>query len=240
MHLSLTSPKRGTPWIPKTLFGSGRQAQSPKPPFQSPRFITPPPALRPSVLLLDLLQRLDFRGLELLHRCPEGPGAGLGLVQHEARLPHRSGQCVPRFGGQPHHHQPQLLQQPLSLVLREGALDLGTRGMRKATHERDTCGGAPRHTPGAGGGGLARPIRSSHCQTQSRLVALRRPPRGPCAPLCDIPSGCCSFTGPWTVTRSSLRMLRRVATFCRPLRPLLLLVSFPRSRSPVVGVLGLC
>ena len=59
-------------------------------------------------------------------------------------------------------------------------------------------------------------------------------------PLCDIPSGCCSFTGPWTVTRSSLRMLRRVATFCRPQRPVLLLVSFPRSRSPVVGVLGLC
>ena len=60
------------------------------------------------------------------------------------------------------------------------------------------------------------------------------------SPLCDIPSGCCSFTGPWTVTRSSLRMLRRVATFCRPLWPVLLLVSFPRSRSPVVGVLGLC
>ena len=59
-------------------------------------------------------------------------------------------------------------------------------------------------------------------------------------PLCDIPSGCCSFTGPWTVTRSSLRMLRRVAAFCPPLRPVLLLVSFPRSRSPVVGVLGLC
>ena len=58
-------------------------------------------------------------------------------------------------------------------------------------------------------------------------------------PLCDIPSGCCSFTGPWTVTRSSLRMLRRVAAFCRPLRPVLLLVSFPCSRSPVVGVLGL-
>ena len=59
-------------------------------------------------------------------------------------------------------------------------------------------------------------------------------------PPCDIPSGCCSFTGPWTVTRSSLRILRRVAAFCRPLRPVLLLVSFPRSRSPVVGVQGLC
>ena len=45
------------------------------------------------------------------------------------------------------------------------------------------------------------------------------------APLCDIPSGCCFFTGPWTVTRSSLRMWRRVAAFCRPLRPELLLVS---------------
>ena len=59
-------------------------------------------------------------------------------------------------------------------------------------------------------------------------------------PLCDIPSGGGFFTGPWTVPRSSLRMLRRVAAFCRPLRPVLLLVAFPRSRSPVVGVPGLC
>ena len=59
-------------------------------------------------------------------------------------------------------------------------------------------------------------------------------------PLRDIPSGCCFFAGPWTVTRSSLRMLRRVAAFCWPLRPVLLLVSFPRSRSPMVDVLGLC
>ena len=53
----------------------------------------------------------------------------------------------------------------------------------------------------------------------------------PC-PLCDIPSGCYSFTRPWTVTRSSLRMLRRVAAFCRP-------VGWC-SCCPVVGVLGLC
>ena len=66
------------------------------------------------------------------------------------------------------------------------------------------------------------------------------PGGGVTPPLRDIPSGCCSFTGPWTVTRSALRMLRRVAAFCRPLRPVLLLVSFPRSQSPVVGVLGLC
>ena len=62
----------------------------------------------------------------------------------------------------------------------------------------------------------------------------------PLPPLCDIPSGCCFFTGPWTVTRSSLRMLHQVAAFCRPLQPVLLLGSFPRSRSPVVGVPGLC
>ena len=62
----------------------------------------------------------------------------------------------------------------------------------------------------------------------------------PPPPPCDIPSGCCSFTGPGTVTRSSLRMLRRVVAFCRPLRPVLLLVSFPRSQSPVAGVPGLC
>ena len=34
-------------------------------------------------------------------------------------------------------------------------------------------------------------------------------------------------------------MLRRVDAFCRPLLPVLVLVSFPRSQSPVVGVLGL-
>ena len=51
-------------------------------------------------------------------------------------------------------------------------------------------------------------------------------------PLCDIPLGCCVFTGSWTVTRSSLRMLRPVAAFCRLLRPVLLLVLFPPSWSP--------
>ena len=95
---------------------------------------------------------------------------------------------------------------------------------------------------GPGGGadrfrGVSLALRGPPCQApvglQSGLPAVRDP-------RCDIPSGCCSFTGPWTVTRSSLRMLRRVAAFCRPLRPVLLLVSFPRSRSPVVGVLGLC
>ena len=38
-------------------------------------------------------------------------------------------------------------------------------------------------------------------------------------PLCDIPSGGCSFTGPWAVTRSSLPMLRRVAAFLPPPPP---------------------
>ena len=75
-----------------------------------------------------------------------------------------------------------------------------------------------------------------------RLVRLLVPGLSPPPPPCDIPSGCCSFTGPWTVTRSSLRMLRRVAAFCRPLRPVLLRVSFPRLRTPPpqnqIGPLG--
>ena len=35
------------------------------------------------------------------------------------------------------------------------------------------------------------------------------PPPPPATPLCGVPSGCCFFTGPWTVTHSSLCMLRR-------------------------------
>ena len=89
--------------------------------------------------------------------------------------------------------------------------------------------------PGAVGDTGAR--AAAGAGVRHRMTRASDPPP---PPLCDIPSGCCSFTGPWTVTRSSLRMLRRVATFCWPLRPVLLLVSFPRSRSPVVGVLGLC
>ena len=48
--------------------------------------------------------------------------------------------------------------------------------------------------------------------------SLHRPPP-PSPPLCDMPSGCCSFTGPRTVARSSLRVLRRVSVFGRLLRP---------------------
>ena len=58
------------------------------------------------------------------------------------------------------------------------------------------------------------------CRAGRGVGALFEPP----PPLCDIPSGCCVYTGPWTVTRSSRRMLRRVTAFCRPLRPVLLLV----------------
>ena len=65
----------------------------------------------------------------------------------------------------------------------------------------------------------------------SRRVRGANPPFDP-LPLCDIPSGCGSFTGPWTVTRSSLRMLRRVAAFCRPLRPCSGVLPPPLSRPP--------
>ena len=83
---------------------------------------------------------------------------------------------------------------------------------------------------GMGEGGIAGAINSS-CVPNGDVHTLHTPP-----PLCDIGSGCCFFTGPWTVTRSSLRVLRRVAAFCRPLRPVFLLVSFSHQRSPVVDV----
>ena len=47
-------------------------------------------------------------------------------------------------------------------------------------------------------------------------------------PLWNIPSGCGFFAEPWTVTRSSLCVLRQVAAFCRPLRPVFLVVSLSR------------
>ena len=47
---------------------------------------------------------------------------------------------------------------------------------------------------------------------------------------------------PMTCTGPPPQIIREwsstVNAFCRPLQPVFLLVSFPRSRSPVVGVLG--
>ena len=54
-----------------------------------------------------------------------------------------------------------------------------------------------------GGGGNAVRVGS----IQLRKIAKNC---GPQCPLCDSPSGCCFFTGLWTVTRSSLRVLRPV------------------------------
>ena len=93
---------------------------------------------------------------------------------------------------------------------------------------------------------LAKSLLSSATQPQARYTAPVAWPwsrgGGPkdtsAPPPCGIPSGGGFFARPWTVTRSSLRMLRRVAAFCRPLRPVLPLVSLPRPWSPVVGALG--
>ena len=61
--------------------------------------------------------------------------------------------------------------------------------------------------------------RASHSSSQAT------PP-----PLCDIPSGRCFFG---QYPRLSLRVLRRVAAFWRPLRPVFLLASFAcRFRAP--------
>ena len=47
------------------------------------------------------------------------------------------------------------------------------------------------------------------------------PPNPPPPPRVTFRRVVAPLRGPWTVTRSSLRMLRRVAAFCRPLRPVL-------------------
>ena len=48
---------------------------------------------------------------------------------------------------------------------------------------------------------------------------------------------CSFFTGPSTVTRSSLRMLRRVAVFCPPPPPPARELAFIRSHPPPTSVL---
>ena len=106
---------------------------------------------------------------------------------------------------------------------------------RKINGRRQIGWGYTGRLPWLGEGGGSGRESATGADTSTRVG------EGCCAtPLRDIPSGRCFFTGPWTVTRPSLRMLRRVAAFCRPLRPVLPLVSFPRSRSPVPGVPGLC
>ena len=105
-----------------------------------------------------------------------------------------------------------------------------------------------RHGARRRGGGAS--SAAAHASANVLRVTKRTPPAPYCQGAvlypgmhwergaCDIPSGCCFFMGPWTVTRSSLRVLRRVAAFCRPLRPVFLVVSFPRSRSAAVRVPG--
>ena len=95
------------------------------------------------------------------------------------------------------------------------------------------CEGQRPHTAGQSSSG---PWVPQPCWSHTGVRSLSSWRCTASAPPCDIPSG--FFTGAWTVTHPSLRMLCRVAAFCRPLRPVLLLVSFPRSRSPVVGVPG--
>ena len=134
------------------------------------------------------------------------------------------GDAVRLVHGEEAQARRELLQHPLERRLRD---------LLRAHVEHVQVRGVPHdglHRRG-GGGGLSTAAGVSGAAVDTAPLA---------DPLCDIPLRCCLFTGPWTVTRSSLRMLRRVAAFCRPLRPVLLLVLFPRSGSPVVGVLGLC
>ena len=184
-----------------------------------------------------------------------GARAGVGLHKRNVRTARPQG-----AGQRPHllRLRRPLLHAGLRRPLLLRALQRRRRGRGRGLR------GLPGRARSVGGRGVALVIAA--VEQQRRLLAppglrrRRRPlPLGLCAvalkaprcvgrlgdsacndppPPCDIPSRCCSFTGPWTVTRSSLRMLRRVAAFCRPLRPVLLLVSFPRSRSPVVWCAG--
>ena len=110
------------------------------------------------------------------------------------------------------------------------------RGARRRTGDPRAIGEVTRSDRPAAGDRQPPRVDRRFVLASGCPAALPPPP----PPPCNIPSGCCSFTEHWAVTRSSLRMLCRVAAFCRLLRPVLLLVSFPRSRSPVAGVLGLC
>ena len=55
----------------------------------------------------------------------------------------------------------------------------------------------------------------------------------PPPPMCDILSGCCFFAGALDSHPFFPSHVASGRCFCRPLRPVLLLVSFPHSRSPV-------
>ena len=121
------------------------------------------------------------------------------------------------------------------VAMRTGTDRLSRAGVREVGKHPASCPARPAlnltHPPSPA------PSGAGFLEAPKKVFGLRHYPP---PPPCDSPSGRCFFTGPRTVTRSSLRMLRRVAAFCRPRRPVLLLVSFPRSRSPVVGVPGLC
>ena len=113
--------------------------------------------------------------------------------------------------------QSRLLEPPLkSLPFKcvpgaPGGKKAGNSGTHMNTPPKGRSGVVPhknRRSHGRWLGGLERRAGRGGLQIQG---SGPYPP-----PLCDIPSGCCSFTGPWTVTRSSLHMLRRVAAFCTP------------------------
>ena len=73
------------------------------------------------------------------------------------------------------------------------------------------------------------------CHAPPRPTPMDHPP----TKLCEVPLGCGFFTGPWTVTRSSLRMLRRVNAFDRCTR-CFLRCRFSASGAQQLGNWGLC
>ena len=167
---------------------------------------------------------------------PQATGEGGGVLFHSVEAQGRTLRSPDPVGIATHEQ---------SRARANSAAGCGGRSRKAAEGSRGKCtaqGGLPSaEEGGAAGTDISPPTQlHRHC---TKMFLWHCPLLGqapPPPPPCDIPSGCCSFTGPGTVTCSSLRMLRRVAAFCRLLRPVLLLVLFPRSQSPVVGVLGLC
>ena len=140
-------------------------------------------------------------------------------------------------------------------------------GAPQYTAVRPTRPGTPRYglVSGLHPSGMTQPLGDGSISLQRGYCCTRPSSAQPsCAhdpPLCDIPSGCCFFTGPWTVTRSSLLHVASgccfllaaaagapagvISAFAEPRGVLGLCwmwrdVPFARQRRPVVGVLGLC
>ena len=182
------------------------------------------------------------KGRHRPHRTVPNPQKNTGLPQkcsalgaphipNRQRRRHTPQPPLPPPGGAPVRHPGVPLARP-----REGGVS-GSGGPESPGARRPAppkglkgqgpqapSGTAPRAAPNSGNMGhgslglsASRGVRGGGVQEGDQRPRIQCKHKGTVdpPPPCDIPSGCCFFTGPWTVTRSALRMLRRVAAFCR-------------------------